>query len=241
MTAEFHCTNFHIFFSVDAGRDAAANTRALCLGCGRNSTYKLHPSPTRPDTPQSNSFLPALNSTVAPGPDIYRGGFRLPVRMSSVSHKKPFSLDDDEVRVTGQTVGNAPFQIIAGINEVGEEALDVESPGQRETSATVAPMHVPAAGAVGPFLAAPAKTTPNASTQQRKQPSKGSNSSNLSTSQSQPLLRQTAAAVSVQEALPIFRKGFPGKKSLRAEVIRSIISIIMFIIIFFSNSMCICM
>ena len=87
---------------------------------------------------------------------------------------------------------------------------------------SVTPTHAPATGAVGPtsaaVAAAAAKAAPSASTQQRKQQGKGSNSSNISTSQSQPLLRQTAAAVSAQEALPIFRKGFPGKKSLRAEV-----------------------
>jgi hypothetical protein len=83
--------------------------------------------------------------------------------------------------------------------------------------------HAPTTGAVGPPSAVIAAAKPlaalTASTQQRKQQGK---SANISTSQSQPLLRQTAAAVSAQEALPIFRKGFPGKKSLRAEVTQSL-------------------
>lgn len=59
--------------------DALTSTKGLCLGCGRTS-YVRNSAASRPTSP---SFLPALNAHVQPGPDIYRSGFRLPVRTSS--------------------------------------------------------------------------------------------------------------------------------------------------------------
>ena len=264
-----------------------ANTRALCLGCGRHSTYKLFPSTSRPGTPQPNSFLPALNSSVQPGPDIYRSGFRMPVRASSPSHKKPFQLEDDQVRVTGQSVptANIPGSIEEAAEGDGADGLEndtasllspsvrteplismfalnitqvaplikyfflflkvtVQAPAAVPHPSTAAAMTSKIAGtatALGMNAAAGAAMQASSSQrvgsrQQQKSSMSGSANVPLSVSQSQPLLRQgqghgngqsassQGQGQGGQEALPMFRKGFPGKKSLRAEVGRKCVS-----------------
>jgi hypothetical protein len=63
----------------DSNADAVVSTRAICLGCGRGSQVRIEAA-SRPTSP---SFLPQLSTHSVPGPDIYRGGFRMPVRSSS--------------------------------------------------------------------------------------------------------------------------------------------------------------
>lgn len=207
--------------SADAGKDAIANTRAICLGCGRNSTYKVFPSSsasiTRPGSPQPNSFLPALNSGILPGPDIYRSGFRLPARATSPSHKKSFLLDDNQVRVQGQSA-YAPvmsFSASQPITGLGDSMLEVDlenesiSPSIRSDTmrgiqpppAATAQSGVPQQG-----LEKRVASASTVSAAGRLGQGKHSRPSQVSQGPSQG-----------QEALPMFRKGFPGKKSLRAE------------------------
>lgn len=275
---------------MDAGKDAIANTRAICLGCGRHSTYRLHPSTSasasRPNSPPPNSFLPALNSGVMAGPDIYRGGFRLPVRVSSPSYKKAFVLDDGyQVRVQGQSVpsgsgpgsgsgsGAAPgagnvagtgsgrtgaasgpspqdlAQSVAGTGPYGfGEATDNEASVVSAQSDTMSGFNIAAAealplgssqggqGGPGGFGISAVSAGSGASAALTKR------GASASTGSSGALARQTGliqgagqgqgpkqqsktgpiqAQGQTQDVLPIFRKGFPGKKSLRAEVSHS--------------------
>lgn len=64
---------------IDASKESVLSTKGLCLGCGRSSMVKME-STSRPLSP---SFLPALNANIQPGPEIFRGGFRLPGRSLS--------------------------------------------------------------------------------------------------------------------------------------------------------------
>lgn len=69
----------------DAGKETVLSTKALCLGCGRSSMTKME-STSRPMSP---SFLPALNANIQMGPDILRGGFKLPGRALSPPNSYP--------------------------------------------------------------------------------------------------------------------------------------------------------
>jgi hypothetical protein len=51
-----------------------AATKSLCLSCGRESHMKDNAVPSSP-----RGMLPSLTSGATPGPDVYRGGFKLPV------------------------------------------------------------------------------------------------------------------------------------------------------------------
>ena len=65
--------------ATDNNTDAVVNTRALCLVCGRNSNVRGQ-SQSRPTSP---ALLPSLNQHSLPGPDVYRSGFKIPVRAAS--------------------------------------------------------------------------------------------------------------------------------------------------------------
>lgn len=63
--------------SLDAdNKESFVSTRALCLGCGRNSLVRAQPE-SRPTSP---SFFPHISAGNLPGPDILRGGFKMPVK-----------------------------------------------------------------------------------------------------------------------------------------------------------------
>jgi len=58
----------------DNAKPAFLSTKSLCLSCARVSSVKVHSEPT-----SAPGFLPALGAVSTPGPDVYRGGFRMPV------------------------------------------------------------------------------------------------------------------------------------------------------------------
>lgn len=58
----------------ESHKESVLSTKGLCLGCGRASNIRMQ-SNSRATSP---SFLPSLNNSITPGPDIYRSGFRMP-------------------------------------------------------------------------------------------------------------------------------------------------------------------
>lgn len=58
--------------------NATATTRALCLSCGRESTIHMG-EPLDPPAP--SNLVPSLSASAQPGPDILRGGFKIPVHV----------------------------------------------------------------------------------------------------------------------------------------------------------------
>ena len=59
-------------------------TKSLCLSCGRESNVKDHAHPISP-----RGLLPSLQNSQTPGPDVYRGGFKLPVSSTVGSLTRP--------------------------------------------------------------------------------------------------------------------------------------------------------
>ena len=55
---------------------AALTTKGMCLNCGREATARMTPSAHT----ESPALVPTLLSTSLPGPNVMRGGFKLPVR-----------------------------------------------------------------------------------------------------------------------------------------------------------------
>lgn len=81
LRAEFTDTLYKVINSAAESLDAEnkesfVNTRALCLGCGRSSLVRAQPE-SRPTSP---SFFPQLSAGSLAGPDVLRGGFKLPVK-----------------------------------------------------------------------------------------------------------------------------------------------------------------
>lgn len=62
--------------------ESVLSTKGLCLGCGRLSNVKVQPT----SHSASPVFFPALTGNISPGPDIYRGGFKMPVHNNTPSN-----------------------------------------------------------------------------------------------------------------------------------------------------------
>jgi hypothetical protein len=61
-----------------ASKGAVVSYKGLCMSCGQTSPVPMTSGHTNPPP-----FLPSLNGSVTPGPEVYRGGFRMPVMNSS--------------------------------------------------------------------------------------------------------------------------------------------------------------
>ena len=61
-------------------------TKSLCMGCGRTALVRGAPFD---QSLVSKGFNPALNANIGEGPDIYRGGFRMPVSKSQTLSRMP--------------------------------------------------------------------------------------------------------------------------------------------------------
>lgn len=69
----------------EESNDSLATTKALCLSCGR-STVQRRNSIERPISP---FFYNSLNNHSSAGPDVYRGGFKMPVSLPMLSAQDP--------------------------------------------------------------------------------------------------------------------------------------------------------
>lgn len=76
------------------------NSKAMCIGCGRTSLVRPL-SVSRPTVPK---LQPYLTSNSLPGDDVMRGGFKIPVQVSSdktnisgVGELAPISLHEGEI------------------------------------------------------------------------------------------------------------------------------------------------
>ena len=155
----------------DEGKGTNASTKSICLTCGQDSPMKVHPS-LHPHP----SFLPALNSNSTVGPDVLRGGFKLPVSVPVKVSKYAEFLDPDMAR------------------ELSHE-MSIKAAGGLKKSNTLTPdtnmgdsgfdsLHSSSVGSRQPLV--------------------------------RPSSQSTASYVEDQSSIrPIFRKGFPAKKSHR--------------------------
>lgn len=60
--------------NLDEMKSASASFKSLCLSCGQQSPVHVHSSQN-----SAPPFLPSLNSHSTAGPEVFRGGFRMPV------------------------------------------------------------------------------------------------------------------------------------------------------------------
>jgi len=158
----------------DEGKGTNASTKSVCLTCGQDSPMRVHPT----NHPHP-SFLPALNSNATVGPDVLRGGFKMPVKVPVKVSKYAEFLDPEMAR------------------EISAE-MSIKAAGGLKKSNTLAPEAIGEAG----FDSMHSASMGNIG------------------SRSQPLVRpssqSTASYVEDQNSIrPLFRKGFPAKKSSR--------------------------
>ena len=78
-------------------KGANASVQAICLTCGQDTPMKMYPSKHA-----APGFLPALNSNATVGPDVLRGGFKLPVHIPTKTSKYADFLDPELSREISQ-------------------------------------------------------------------------------------------------------------------------------------------
>jgi hypothetical protein len=115
LQAEFSETLYKVVTSAAQSMDAEntesfVSTRALCLGCGRSSMVRSQPE-ARPTSP---SFFPQIGQHSTDGPDVHRGGFKLPVKnplnptyVLEASSPTPGAAKSRAVRSAGQRMQEA--------------------------------------------------------------------------------------------------------------------------------------
>lgn len=183
--------------------------KSLCLGCGRSSTVSKEASQLN-----SPSFLPTLSSSTLPGPDILRGGFKMPVRAHSPPGVITNSLN------MGKKALNLVMEFPPEYNKYsieGEEDLmslttAEDSEGQRIKDYAAILNIAPEASKWCKFFSYLIISE--------------NNSNFIDLKRAKTVIHPTPVryAQDKQESeslRPMYRKGFPGKKSMRAEVFQS--------------------
>uniref|UniRef100_A0A7S3HMB2 Uncharacterized protein n=1 Tax=Spumella elongata TaxID=89044 RepID=A0A7S3HMB2_9STRA len=243
--------------SMDAdNKESFVSTRALCLGCGRNSLVRSN-AESRPTSP---SFFPQLSNHSLAGPDVHRGGFKLPVK----NQLNPNYVLEGSTSPTGKTRGpksagqRMQEAILAG-NGLGTEgstssqvfgnSLELEtvlprvknaeprpqsqgrsrSPhGERgvdeENSLTEEEMQLLIdAQRAGGMLEENSQVSVAPGGSLIIQANKGyqlnihSTTAPMRETSAAKVIRGSQGRPEAEEQRPIYRKGFPGKKSMRAE------------------------
>lgn len=164
-------------------------TKQLCFGCGRPSYVKSTPSGN-----DNSGFVPHLNSIVTPGCDIIRGGFRMPVRINSPipTSKARQKIDVQfEDSVDGQSLDQSLDQSSEVYPEVDGHNND-NYMNYNNSSINSIQIYVP-----------------------NEQYSDG----NRKISIPAKAVRRAQGNEDGTLLRPILRKGFPGKKSMRAEAV----------------------
>eukprot|EP01038_Epipyxis_sp_PR26KG_P009421 gene9421-12694_t len=185
----------------DANKFSIANTKALCLSCGRDSVVR----PITTSGVQSNGFIPTLSSSTIPGPDVLRAGFKMPVRVISPNYKYDPNRYKKSVILEDMNIDKISYDHLPSPNNIIDNNNSLEQPstastemdqadgmrvGFRENESMIDHLQLPA------IL----------------------DSKRLTSSKPVRNVRHAQGNLDAQQNLrPIYRKGFPAKKSLRAE------------------------
>lgn len=106
--AILHAINKAIVEQAEKDKPSMLTTKSLCMGCGRSALVRGQPFD---QSLVSKGFDPALNKVILDGPDIMRGGFRMPVsqtqKLGKLAHPTvgmaDESLFDEESMAAGGT------------------------------------------------------------------------------------------------------------------------------------------
>ena len=161
-------------------------TRQMCVGCGRPALARALPFDK---SLASNGFHPTLNASIVEGPDIVRGGFRMPVSKSQSLGKlaHPDSYNEESL-----------------FGEQSEITRDVRTPGTySEILANIdhrdGITNVTDIGPGGMSISITSTTAP------------------VRLSSTAKTIRHAQGKEEVAMLRPIYRKGMPGKSSERAR------------------------
>lgn len=160
------------------------STKQLCMGCGRSSSVASNVLPG----PSGTNFQSALNAHSTNGPDVYRGGFKMPVRARSptIGMSNPNAFDPKEI--------TALFN--QSINQINDEDVTDSPENLSRTDER-------------PQLDSPSSWIDNVSSS-HESPVK-------QISLAVKAVRHAQGREESAMLRPIHRKGFPGSKSLRAQ------------------------
>lgn len=102
------------------------STKSLCMGCGRSSSVAANVLPGSSGT----VFQSALNAHSTNGPDVYRGGFKMPVRARSptIGMSSLNAFDPKEITALFNQSINQMNDDINDIENDGEERPQLENP-----------------------------------------------------------------------------------------------------------------
>jgi len=94
-------------------KGANATYKGLCLSCGQKSPVRVQSGYTNPPP-----FLPAINANSSAGPEVLRGGFRMPVSVPQSSHSKIESF------LNSTMAGNSLSEFTPSSSRVSPEAAE---------------------------------------------------------------------------------------------------------------------
>jgi len=129
----------------DNSKPAFLATKSLCLSCARESSVKMVPEPTH-----NSPFLPNLNAGASPGPDVYRGGFKMPISQrdglfsTKLTDVGDEPVDQEELRVepaAKEELAPSPVIIVQGSIRPTRVPKVITHAGGRDDTQVVQPMH----------------------------------------------------------------------------------------------------
>jgi hypothetical protein len=173
----------------DEAKTTMLAAKSLCFGCGRSSYVKSTASGN-----EKTGFTNTLNSLVLPGSDIIRGGFRMPVRINSPipvpRGRQPIDVQFED------SIDGIPVTLTTDSSELYPEVDAITTNTNSYMSNNVHDSDI-----------------------QVYLPNELGNNGDRKISTAAKAVRRAQGNDDGTLLRPILRKGFPGKKSLRAETV----------------------
>lgn len=184
----------------DSLKESVVSTKGLCLSCGRTSNVRSELQ--RATSPQP--FFPHLSTGSLPGPDVLRGGFKMPVRGGSPPPLMGVTLPSIEKDIPLLMRGKVSHEGRGGGVDNNNGDLSPEVSGFLASHSDHDQFDEDNTG----FSPPPPQRDPS----DQKRPASGGGEIIGGRSERQ------VRTVDKDGQRPIFRKGFPVRKSIRAEV-----------------------
>ena len=131
--------NKAIIEEAEKDKPSMLTTKSMCVGCGRPSLVRG--VAFEKDLPSGNAFNPALSRQIAEGPEVYRGGFRMPVTRAQstgksvvgIAETSKMMMSEDSIFGESEADGGAALgtysEILATIDHRDQDATKITDIG----------------------------------------------------------------------------------------------------------------
>lgn len=185
----------------DSLKESVVSTKGLCLSCGRTSNVRSEPQ--RATSPQP--FFPHLSTGSLPGPDVLRGGFKMPVRGGSPPPLMGVTLPSIDKDIPLLMRGKVTQEGKSGRTDNDDGDLSPEVSSLLASYSEHDQFDEENTGRLSP-------PPPERDPSDQRRPVTGGGEANSSRSE------RHARTADNNGQRAIFRKGFPVRKSMRAEM-----------------------